>query len=90
MAHSHSRLDPKDLNKGIKRVHYRIPTAEDVASTLAGKKLFSILDEKDGYWQVELDEESFSVHIQFAIWVLQIQTHAIWDPIGFRSFSVQE
>lgn len=51
-------LDPKDLNRAIKREHHRIPTAEDVASTLAGKKIFSILDEKDGYWQVQLDDES--------------------------------
>ena len=51
-------LDPRDLNKAIKREHYRIPTAEDISSTLAGKRVFSILDEKDGYWQVQLDEGS--------------------------------
>jgi transposase InsO family protein len=51
-------LDPKDLNQAIKREHYMIPTAEDVSSKLANKKLFTILDLKDGYWQVRLDEES--------------------------------
>ena len=29
-----------------------------IASNLAGKKIFSTLDLKDGYWQVELDEQS--------------------------------
>ena len=33
-----------------KREHYRIPTAEDTASKLAGKSVFSILGEKDGFW----------------------------------------
>ena len=51
-------LDPKDLNRAIKREHYRIPMIQEVSSELAGKKVFSTLDLKDGYWQVELDEES--------------------------------
>ena len=51
-------LDPRDLNKAIQREHHRIPTAEDVATRLSGKKLFSIVDEKDGFWQIQLDEES--------------------------------
>ena len=51
-------LDPRDLNKAIRREHHRIPTAEDTASRLSGKKLFSIVDEKDGFWQVRLDDES--------------------------------
>ena len=51
-------LDPRDLNKAIRREHHRIPTAKDIASPLSGKKLFSIVDEKDGFWQVRLDDES--------------------------------
>ena len=51
-------LDPCDLTKVIKREHYKIPTVEEIASTLAGKIVFSILDEKDGFWQIPLDEES--------------------------------
>ena len=51
-------MDPRDLNKAIRREHHRIPTAEDIASRLSGKKVFSIVDEKDGFWQVPLDEES--------------------------------
>ena len=52
-------LDPKDLNKAIKREHYKIPTIQEISSELAGKSVFSKLDLKDGYWQIELDTESF-------------------------------
>ena len=51
-------LDPRDLNKVIKCEHYKIPTADEVTSKLAGKKVFSILGEKDGFWQIPLDQES--------------------------------
>lgn len=51
-------LDPRDLNRAILRQHFSIPTAEDIQRRLAGKKIFSILDERDGYWQIKLDDES--------------------------------
>lgn len=51
-------LDPQDLNRAIKREHVQIPTFEDIASRLGGKKYFTILDQKDAYWQVRLTEES--------------------------------
>ena len=40
------------------REHYKIPTADGVASKLTGKKVFSILDEKDGFWKIPLDQKS--------------------------------
>ena len=51
-------LDPKDLNKAIKREHYKIPTMEEIAAEFTGKTVFSTLDLKDGYWQIQLDEDS--------------------------------
>jgi hypothetical protein len=51
-------IDPRNLNFAIKRHHFKIPTLKDVTSQLSGKKVFTILDEKDGYHQVQLDEES--------------------------------
>lgn len=51
-------MDPCNLNEAVKRQHYSIPTPEDVRSKLAGKTIFTILDEKDGYWQIKLDEPS--------------------------------
>ena len=36
-------LDPKELNKAIRREHYKMPTAEDVIVRFAGKKVFSVI-----------------------------------------------
>ena len=52
------RLDPKDLNKAIRREHHVIPTLEEILPKLAGTKFFSIVDAKCGYWNVNLDLES--------------------------------
>lgn len=54
-------LDPCDLNQAVKRQHYSIPTPKDVCSKLAGKSISSILDEKDGYWQIKQDEPSLNL-----------------------------
>ena len=52
------RLDPKDLNKAIRRENHVIPTLEEILPKLAGAKFFSIEDAKCGYWNVNLDLES--------------------------------
>lgn len=51
-------LDPKPLNECIRREHFLIPTIDDLTSGLAEKRVFSVLDLKSGYWQMELDEVS--------------------------------
>jgi len=51
-------IDPKDLNKGLKRAKYSMPTLEEVLPKLANAKVFSVLDAKDGFYHVKLDEES--------------------------------
>ena len=51
-------IDPQDLNKALKRAHYPLPTIEDVATRLGKAKVFSVLDAKNGFWQVQLDKES--------------------------------
>ena len=51
-------LDPTDLNKAIKREHYHSPSIDEITSKLCGKTIFSIVDLKNGYWAVPLDEES--------------------------------
>ena len=35
-----------------------MPTIEEIATRLNGAKLFSVFDASNGFWQVELDEES--------------------------------
>ena len=51
-------LDPKDLNKGIRRPKYQLPTLEEVLSKLSKAKVFTTLDAKDGFYQITLDERS--------------------------------
>lgn len=51
-------LDPRDLNRAIKREHHHIPTLEDIAHKFSGKKHFSIVDMKHGYWHVPLEANS--------------------------------
>ncbi|XP_018359748.1 PREDICTED: uncharacterized protein K02A2.6-like [Trachymyrmex cornetzi] len=51
-------LDPVDLNKSIKRELCLLPTLEEVSATLSGKKWFTVLDLKDGFYHVELDKNS--------------------------------
>ena len=57
-------LDPKDLNKAIKRPHHYTPTLNDVLPKLNGAQFFTILDARSGYWNIKLDEES-SYHTTF-------------------------
>ena len=51
-------IDPKDLNEAIKREHHPMKTVEEVASSIPGAKLFSVLDAKSGYMQIKLDNDS--------------------------------
>ena len=51
-------LDPRPLNKAIKRQHHRLPTAEEILSEVAGAQYFSKMDASSGYWQVKVDDES--------------------------------
>ena len=51
-------LDPRDLNKAIRRNHFHLPTLDDVLPRLKGARVFSLLDAKDGFLQVKLSESS--------------------------------
>ena len=51
-------MDSRDLNNAIKRPHHPLPVIEDVISDLGNAKIFTVLDVKNGFWHVELTEES--------------------------------
>lgn len=51
-------LDPRDLNKYIKREHFKLPTLDEITSKLSGAKYFSTLDCKQSFWQTKLHKES--------------------------------
>ena len=51
-------IDPRDLNKALKRPHYPMVTVEEVATRLSGTTGFTSLDACSGYWQLQVDDES--------------------------------
>uniref|UniRef100_A0A1B8Y8I2 Gypsy retrotransposon integrase-like protein 1 n=1 Tax=Xenopus tropicalis TaxID=8364 RepID=A0A1B8Y8I2_XENTR len=51
-------IDPKPLNKTLKRNHYPMPTIEDILPDLSEARIFSVCDVKNRFWHVELDEKS--------------------------------
>ena len=51
-------IDPKPLNTALKRNHYPLPVIEDILPSLANAKVFTVMDAKNGFWQVQLDTES--------------------------------
>lgn len=51
-------LDPQDLNKAIVKQYYSIPTLSELQARIGNAKYFSVLDLKDGFWQIKLDSKS--------------------------------
>lgn len=51
-------IDPKHLNQSLNKFHFPIPSLEELKQDLKDSKYFSVLDLKDGFWHIELDEES--------------------------------
>lgn len=51
-------LDARNVNKAILQTNHPIPRHEDIKAKLAGCKIFSKLDFKSAFWQIELHESS--------------------------------
>ena len=51
-------LDPRSLNKAIKREHCKMRSREEIMAEFAEAKFFSKLDASTGFWQIKLDPES--------------------------------
>ena len=66
-------FDPTDLNRAIKREHYIIPTSVDVIAKLLEKKIYTVIDIKDTFWQIKLD--NYSTHLC-----------TFYNPFGLFSF----
>ena len=54
----HICINPRDLNKALKRPHHPSGRVEDVALRMPNATLFSTLDMRTGFWQVKPDHES--------------------------------
>ena len=51
-------LDPKDLNRVVKRSHYPLPMMEELLPQLTKAKVVSTFDIKNGFWHIQLVEAS--------------------------------
>ena len=51
-------IDPRPLNKALHRSHYPLPVIDDILPDLGKARVFSKADLKDGFLQIELDDES--------------------------------
>ena len=51
-------IDPGDLNKAIKRPHYPLRTIEECTAEMPGAKFFTVLDARDAFYSIKLDEQS--------------------------------
>lgn len=51
-------IDPKPLNQALKQNHYLLLMIDDILPELNHVRFFSVLDAKNGYWHVALDEPS--------------------------------
>ena len=51
-------IDPRGLNKALQRVQHPVPTVEELVAEVANAKVFSKCDVRNGFWHVELDDES--------------------------------
>jgi hypothetical protein len=68
-------LDPKHVNEALIRKKYQIPTIEEVLPELSQAKVFSLLDCKNGFLQVPLQESSRDLT-------------SFWTPFGIYRWKV--
>jgi len=51
-------LDPRPLNNALKRNHYPMPVIDDLLPDLCKARVFSVVDVKNSFWHVQLDDET--------------------------------
>ena len=61
-------LDPKDLNKAIKRNQWYARTLDDILPELAQSKYFTVKDATSGFWHISLDFRSSLLTIFNTLW----------------------
>ena len=49
-------LDPRELNKYIKREHFTIPAFQEIVAKLEKPRFFTIVDQSSAFWQIVLEE----------------------------------
>lgn len=51
-------LDPRPLNRAVRRAQFSLPTVTELAVKLRGASVFSVLDARCGFWMVQIDDVS--------------------------------
>ena len=51
-------IEPRPLNKALKRGRYQLPVLDDILPELSKAKIFLTINLRSGYWHCHLDEES--------------------------------
>ena len=67
-------IDPKDLNRVLRRSHYPTPTIDEILPELSRAKVFSTVDAKNGFWHV---------NSMMTARALQLSIHPLGDFVGF-------
>ena len=72
-------IDPRDLNRAVKRPKYQMPTLEEILPSLSKAQVFSTFDAKDGFYQIGLDEHSSKLT---TFWTPQSRYRYLRMPFG--------
>ena len=56
-------IDMREANPAIKDTHIPVPRVDDIQARLAGNKIFSKLDLRSAFHQLEIDEESRNITV---------------------------
>lgn len=51
-------LDPRNLNKAVRREHYKLPTRAEILASMSDANIFTKLDAASGFWQLCLEKQS--------------------------------
>lgn len=51
-------LDPRELNNVLMDEFFMIPTLEEISEKIQGAEYYTVLDLKDGFYQIKLDENA--------------------------------
>lgn len=74
--------DNKEANKAIRRMRHSMPTLEDFLPSMVGCKFFSVIDVKDAFLHLPLDEKSKSITTFNSPWGLYRYTRL---PFGITA-----
>jgi hypothetical protein len=68
-------IDPRPLNKALKRETYQMPVLYELLPELAQAKVFSTVDLQSGFWHCVLDEHS---SLLTTIWQISVALTTVW------------